>query len=192
MITYFLPRDGELHILHPSIVHLFRSYRFLLSLLFYQFLDSFGSIQEISGYAPASVRSEWMDERRGKEGGKRKNSRAWYPVPFDASTCRIRFTRGMSILLCVASRTQSSPLAIPSRFSNHRIIYPSCNKRSIPTAGHGFLFTEIFGSSVKIVDKPVTLRSLSENKFGGKNEEGGWKGGRERREGKKKRERIEE
>lgn len=40
MITYFLPRDGELHILHPSIVHLFRSYRFLLSLLFYQFLDS--------------------------------------------------------------------------------------------------------------------------------------------------------
>lgn len=174
MITYFLPRDGELHILHPSIVHLFRSYRFLLSLLFYQFLDSV-RLDPRDKWICSCIRPIRMNGREeGKgEGGKRKNSRAWYPVPFDASTCRIRFTRGVSILLCVASRTQSSPLAIPSRFSNHRIIYPSCNKRSIPTAGHGFLFTEIFGSSVKIVDKPVTLRSLSENKFGGKNEEGG-------------------
>lgn len=51
--------------------------------------------------------------------GRQKYSRASYPVPFDTSTCRIRFARirGLSILLYIVSRCVSSTELIPSRFS---------------------------------------------------------------------------
>lgn len=67
MITYFLPCDG-LHILHPSIVHLFRSYRFLLSLLFYQFLDSV-RLDPRDKWICSCIRSIRMNGREEGEGG---------------------------------------------------------------------------------------------------------------------------
>lgn len=67
MITYFLPRDG-LHILHPSIVHLFPSYRFLLSLLFYQFLDSV-RLDPRDKWICSCIRSIRMNGREEGEGG---------------------------------------------------------------------------------------------------------------------------
>lgn len=71
MITYFLPRDG-LHILHPSIDHLFRSYRFLLSLLFYQFLDSV-RLDPRDKWICSCIRSIRMNGREeGKGGGEEK------------------------------------------------------------------------------------------------------------------------
>lgn len=155
LFTYLLPRNG-LRIPHPWIIDPFSFVSVSLVLvLSISRLDSM-----IERYAPASVRSEWMDERREGKKEEKKFESTVYPVPFDASTCRIRFTRGVSILLCVASRTQSSPPR-----DTIAIFQPSNNlsfvQRTIDTDEHGISPHGIFGSTVKIVDKPVTLRSLS-------------------------------
>lgn len=152
-LIYFPVMDYAFPTLGLSI--LFRSYRFLLS-SFYQFL---GSTRSRDMLLHPSDQNEWTRERRGKKEEKKFESTV-YPVPFDASTCRIRFTRGVSILLCVASRTQSSPPR-----DTIAIFQPSNNlsfvQRTIDTDEHGISPHGIFGSTVKIVDKPVTLRSLS-------------------------------
>lgn len=154
-LIYFPVMDYAFPTLGLSI--LFRSYRFLLS-SFYQFLGSTRWSRD--KWICSCIRPIRMNGREEGKKRRKKFESTVYPVPFDASTCRIRFTRGVSILLCVASRTQSSPPR-----DTIAIFQPSNNlsfvQRTIDTDEHGISPHGIFGSTVKIVDKPVTLRSLS-------------------------------
>lgn len=134
LFTYLLPRNG-LRIPHPWIIDPFSFVSVSLVLVL-----SVSRLDSIERYAPASVRSEWMDERRGKK--EEKNSRARY-IRFLSTRQRAAYVLHEACRFFCALHHEHSPLplAIPSRFSNHRIIYPSCNERSIRT-NTGFLLTE--------------------------------------------------
>lgn len=144
----------------------YRSFAFRIisfSVRFISFSARFGSIQEISGCS--CIRPIRMNGREREKEREKKEKK--FESMVSGSFRRVNvphtfYTRRVDSFVSCITNTVLSP-AIPSRFSNHRIIYPSCNKRSIRTR----IPLGIFDSSVKIVDKHVTLRSLSENKFGG-------------------------
>lgn len=137
-LIYFPVMDYAFPTLGLSI--LFRSYRFLLS-SFYQFLGSTRWSRD--KWICSCIRPIRMNEReRGGEKKKKKNSRARY-IRFLSTRQRAAYVLHEACRFFCALHHEHSPLplAIPSRFSNHRIIYPSCNERSIRT-NTGFLLTE--------------------------------------------------